>query len=181
MSLRNFIFTVCALAFFIFSCDPEALTPALNVQGDSGYTYSESRSQWLQMKEENGNSYEYTIGVISWTGDGNNTVLTIEEGKVVARKYEEFFMDPDTGVKTYGFRYSETGAEIGAHEKGAKPMTMDALYGICLAEYLVADPDNNTVYFNTDGQGIMTTCGFVPDGCADDCFVGINLFNFKWV
>ena len=67
MSLRKLLLPVCALAFFHTSCDLETLIPALNVQGDSGYTYSESRSLWLQMKEDNGDSYEYTVGVLSWT------------------------------------------------------------------------------------------------------------------
>ena len=181
MSLRKLLLPVCALAFFHTSCDLETLIPALNVQGDSGYTYSESRSLWLQMKEDNGDSYEYTVGVLSWTGDGNNTIITIDEGKAVARKYQEFFMDPDTGVKTDGFGYSETGADVGINEAGAKAMTMDELYGICLADYLVVDPENNTVRFETDGVGILTLCGFIPNGCADDCFVGINLSDFKWL
>lgn len=181
MSLRKLLVPVCALAFIHVSCDLEALVPALSVQGDSGFTYSESRSLWLEMKEDNGDSYEYTIGVLSWTGHGNNTVITIEEGKVIGRIYQEYFMDPDNGDKTDGFGYSETGVDVGSNEKGAKPLTMDDLYGICLAEYLVADPENNRVYFNTDELGLMVTCGFVPNGCADDCFQGISLSNFKWL
>ena len=111
MSLRKIILPVLALAFFHISCELEALVPVLDVQGDSGYSYSESKSLWLQMKEEKGNSYEYTVAVLSWTGDGNNTIITVEVGVAVARKYEEYFRDPDTGIKTIGFAYAETGAD----------------------------------------------------------------------
>lgn len=180
MSLRKLLL-VCVLPMFFTSCELETLAPALSMQGNSGYTYSESRTLWLQMKEDNGDSYEYTVGVLSWTGDGNNTIITIEEGKAVSRNYEEYFRDPDTGEKTINFEYSETGTEVGSNEKGAKAMTMDELYGICLADYLVADPEKNTVEFNTDEVGVMITCGFVPDGCADDCFVGFSLSDFKWL
>ena len=171
---------VCVLPFLILSCELESMVPALSMQGDSGYTYSESRSLWLQMKRDNGNSYEYSIDVTSWTGNGNTTTIIIQDGEAVGRIYQEYFMDPDTGIKNNGFGYSETGVDVGTHEAGAKPMTMDEIYGACLAEYLIADPENNTIYFDTDDVGLMILCGFVPDQCADDCFEGFMLSGFKW-
>lgn len=181
MSSLKFLLPVCAFVLLYISCDREAIPPALDVQGESGYTYSESKSKWLQMKKEKGDSYNYKVQEISWTGHGNNTLITIVNGKAVARTYQEFFMDPDTGSIENGYGYSETKVDLGKNEAGARPWTIDHLYSICLAEYLVVDDESNTIFFDTDEEGILTSCGFVPDDCADDCFTGITLVQFNWL
>tara|TARA_R110000851_G_scaffold279768_1_gene433063 strand:- start:472 stop:612 length:141 start_codon:yes stop_codon:yes gene_type:complete len=45
----------------------------------------------------------------------------------------------------------------------------------------VVDKEKNTLYFETEINGIMTLCGFVPNGCADDCYQGISIDSFEWV
>src|SRR5690606_37508708 len=132
-------FFVCLLSFLFISCHLDALAPGQDVKGESGFTYSESKSKWLQMKKEEGNSYKYRVYEISWTGHGSNTILTIENGIVTSRTYQEFFMDHDTGDIENGNSYHEVGIDVGSNQAGARPWTIDDLYGICIAEYLVVD------------------------------------------
>lgn len=179
---KNLLFTFVILTAFSFtSCDKDdVLAPHLLVKGESGISYLESKSSWHNMKQENGNSYEYTLEVISFTGHGNRTSMSIDNGKVMERSFMTFFLDPDTGDLEETPVYTETGAEVGSNSEGARPLTIDALYEICASEYLVVDAEDNMIYFDTNGEGVMSLCGYVPVGCADDCFEGITFSHFAW-
>lgn len=159
----------------------EAFAPHLNVEGESGYTYIESRSSWMALKKENGNSYEYSLEVLSFTGHGDRTTMTVDNGKVMKRNYLTFFRDPDTGEIEEQEVYTESGAEVGSNTEGARPLTIDALYETCASEYLVVDEEKNTIYFDTNSEGVISLCGYVPNGCADDCFQGITFSFFAWL
>ncbi|MGA9326262.1 MAG: hypothetical protein WBV47_09460, partial [Salegentibacter sp.] len=67
------------------------------------------------------------------------------------------------------------------HEEGAEALNIDELYDVCISKYLVVSPAENTVYFNTWGEGVISTCGYVPDGCMDDCFIGFEMSHFEWM
>ena len=75
--------------------------------------------------------------------------------------------------------YTEGHLNLGTHEKGADVLTIDQLYER-LAEYFT-DEENNTTYFETSPDGIVTLCGYVPDECVDDCFKGIRINAFAWL
>ena len=182
MIRKRLIPTVILAALFFGSCGlEEAFAPHLNVKGESGYTFIESRSSWKALKKENGDSYEYTLEILSFTGHGNRTTMSIENGKVIKRNYLTFFLNPNTGEMEEQEVYTETGEEVGSNSEGARPLTIDALYETCASEYLVVDTDKNTVYFDTNSEGVISLCGYVPNGCADDCFQGITFSYFAWL
>lgn len=99
----------------------------------------------------------------------------------MSRAYQEFTTDETTGEQEITETYSETKSNLGTHEKGAKPLTIDELYESCAGEYLIVDKEDNTIYFEATTEGLMTLCGFVPKGCMDDCFSGVNIDSFEWI
>ncbi|MFZ0489894.1 MAG: hypothetical protein WAM00_06610 [Salegentibacter sp.] len=153
------------------------------IKGDSGISYNDSKVLWEELKTTNGNSYNYTIRFLSFAGFGSNTTITVTEGVVTERRYEAFEQREAEGglIEEIVESYVETGADIGTHEEGAEALNIDELYDVCISKYLVVSPAENTVYFNTWGEGVISTCGYVPDGCMDDCFIGFEMSHFEWM
>ncbi len=141
--------------------------------------FNESLNKWEKLKAENGDSYTYQTQFVSWTGFRATTTLTIEEGKVVSRSYRETNSNQEVT-----FSYIETSAKdnLGSHKyRGASVLTIDDLYKNCIDQYLVVDESNNSIYFETDDNGLMTLCGYVPNNCMDDCFMGVRVSSFDWL
>lgn len=178
------MYTLIVLPFvlFFFSCSMDAIQENLTIEGEYGYDFRESKAAWDDLKKENGNSYKYTILEQSWIGTGSETTMEVLKGRVVARYYVAFEISDEDGTKTITDSYEETSMkELGRHSLGAPPFTMDELYRTCISKYLVADPDANEVFFETNEEGIMMLCGFVPLGCQDDCYRGISISFFSWM
>ncbi|RRD59750.1 hypothetical protein [Tannerella forsythia] len=153
--------------------------------------YENSRSQWADLKKAKGNSYVYRVSRSSWTGWSSYTDIQVENGAVTARRfYEVTPLQHADGSFRYkkegGFLcdttcvYTESVNDIGTHEQGDKPLTMDELYEV-YGKYLMVDRKQNTLYFKTDTQGILKLCGYFPNTCADDCFRGIHIESFRWL
>jgi len=159
----------------------DKLSVLSTLKGENGFTYNESLKQWTELKDINGNSYIYQTTFVSWTGFGSITELKIEEGIVTSRVYQEFKTNETNGQREIIDTYTETKTNLGSHDKGAYSLTIDDLYNSCASEYLTVDKENNTLYFETELDGLMTLCGFVPEGCMDDCFRGVKINSFKWI
>lgn len=157
------------------------LSALTSLKGENGLSYNESLNKWTDLKKVNGSSYIYQTTFLSWAGFGSTTELKIVDGKVTARIYEGFSTDEQTGERTITDSYEEDEETLGSHEKGATPLTIDELYNSCASDYLIVDIKNNTLYFETEINGLMTLCGFVPNGCADDCYQGISIDSFDWI
>jgi hypothetical protein len=175
------LLTLPFICFLILSCSMETVRDNMLVEGENGFNFVESKAQWKDLKKKNGNSYEYTIREQSWTGVGSDTRILVTRGKVTARYFTAFQMSDEDGSIEYTGGYEEVDKkDIGTHEEGAPPINIDGLYQTCLSKYLVVDPDSNTVYFDTNEEGVISLCGYVPIGCVDDCFEGINMSHFAW-
>ena len=177
------------LVFFLISLScqkddgqkDDQLAVLAKLKSENGLTYHESLSKWNGLKNKNGNSYIYQTTFISWTGFGNTTELKIVDGAVTSRTYQAFKTNKTNGQKEIVDSYFETQDKLGSHESGAAVMTIDELYDTCVKDYLVVDEENNTLYFETEKDGLMTLCGFVPKNCADDCFSGVSISSFEWL
>jgi len=164
----------------LWSCEEDS-SDYTSKKGNSGITYEESFSQWEQLKVINGDSYAFTVSSQSWTGYQSTTTLTVTDGHVTGRSYRAFSVSHPENEETIYEEWTETGDNLGRHANGVPLVTIDDLYETCLKDYLVADELNNTLYFNTDPTGIINTCGYVPDDCTDDCYIGINIDSFSWL
>lgn len=172
------------LIVILISCEKnnkDGLSVLTTLKGESGLSYNESLKQWTELKKQNGNSYIYQTTFVSWTGFGSTTELKIEDGIVTSRIYQEFETNATNGQHEIIDTFTETEDDLGSHEKGATPLTIDDLYNSCAGEYLIVDEENNTLIFEAELNGLMTLCGFVPIGCMDDCFRGVRINSFEWV
>lgn len=150
------------------------------VEGEHGLALEESYTQWTDLKKTNGDSYIYEVRFSSWAGFGHITKIKVEEGVVTSRAYEAYRTN-ESNEREITETYTETGAELGTNETGAKPATIDELYNSCASEYLIVDAEQNTIYFDAKLDGLMNICGFVPKDCADDCFTGVKIHAFNWI
>ena len=90
-------------------------------------TWQQSLAQWQQLKQQSGNSYQYSVVFSSWVGFGNKTTIKVIDDKVSRRDYYSW------GQKQNKLRqWSETSiSELGKHKEGAALKTMEQLYSDC--------------------------------------------------
>jgi len=144
-------------------------------------SFEASVRAWDRLKNEHNNSYEYTIIDSTFSGYKSKLVTTVTTGRVTRREFWETKKTSGGGFGPMEIDYIEAGRTIARNKKGGRPMTMDRFYINCAQKSLVVNQDKNTINFKTDGNGLLTICGHTPNGCADDCFEGIKISNFKWL
>jgi hypothetical protein len=72
--------------------------------------------------------------------------------------------------------WTETGAMVGTHKNTPANtyLTLDEVYAKVKNDWL-KKRSGTTTYFETKNNGMVSSCGYVTDNCADDCFNGINI------
>jgi len=150
-------------------------------ESDEGFSVGDSRNAWNELKDINGNSYVYESNISSLFGFGSITRITVINGQLTERSYQEYLLNDQLEITNTDINYSETEELIGSNEKGTPAHTIDELYNTCFSEYLIVDLDDNFIYFETDSIGLMNLCGFFPKNCADDCFEGIRISSFEFL
>lgn len=165
--------TVCTLIIFLFalafaSCKKETISHA----GD----YNSSYQAWAAFKDSSHNSYRYMVTDGSWTGYGTETLITVREGKVVGRSFVSKQIDRNgtAVVTTILEEWTESEDQLSTHDKGADPVTLDKIYEKAQQDWL-QKRENASIYFETRNNGMISLCGYVPDGCQDDCLRGITI------
>ena len=140
-----------------------------------------SLATWQALKAQNGDHYRYETSFGSFSGFGNTTTLTVQGETVVSRAYEAYRVDGNTGEKNVTESWTEVGAEVGSHEAGAAPRTVDDLYRVCRSEVLAQSPLENDFYLEFRDDGVLRTCDYVPKGCVDDCSRGVNITALEFL
>ncbi len=128
---------------------------------------AKSLAAWRAARDAHGSNYAYTSKTASFTGTYSQDTYIFAVGSLVAIEGERGVSVTDGG-KEVAERRSQALAEL--PETPAR--TMDDVYEYCRTEVLTKDPNANQVIFSTDARGILATCGYVPNGCMDDCFLG---------
>ncbi|MCF8716422.1 hypothetical protein JM658_16460, partial [Joostella atrarenae] len=171
--MNNKIYLIALLVFgcTLNSCDSDDL----EYQSE----FETSKKYWLDFKESSNNSYKYTVTNSSWVGNSSKTTISIKNGAVVQRDFELNIVEGTSEYNEFDeIEWTETGSEIGTHENGADPITLDEIYDKAQNEWLI-ERSNTTTYFETENNGMISTCGYVYDNCADDCFIGVNIKNIE--
>lgn len=137
--------------------------------------FAKSRDTWQDFKKESNNNYSYTVATYSWTGSSSNTVITVSNGVVAGRNFKAYRTDGQTGQKTEQESWTEIAATLNSHTGGAEAITLDAVYEKAATVWLKADPKQNTISFEAKNNGMISGCGYIPNGCMDDCFIGITI------
>jgi hypothetical protein len=160
-----------SLVVLLAACSKDTVSP-------SGVSYQQSLSNWYAYKYQLKNNYTYTVATYSWIGTRTETKLTVQSGKVTARDYKATRqIAQNSPVDSVYKAWTETAANLNTHGQyeGAEILTMDEVYTKAKNVWLKADVSANRVIFDTDSKGILSSCGYTPINCADDCFNGITI------
>lgn len=134
----------------------------------------DSYRSWTDFKASSGDSYRYTVYTGSWTGSTSQTIITVQSGKVTRRSYEIKTPGPGSNVLVVRDKWEEDELTLNTHTSGADAITLDAIYERAKTEWLI-ERDDATAYFEAKNNGMISTCGYTPDNCVDDCFRGIHI------
>lgn len=152
----------------------EAPSPSTDILDD----WRRSKETWAKMKARYGKDYDYVVGFYSWAGGVHRTRIGVRQGKVVSRAYREVFRGPKEGPLP--LRFEEDAESLGSHDRGAAPVTIDALYETCADEWLAERANGSKVLFQADTDGLLKHCSYSRPGCADDCNVGVSIDRIEW-
>jgi len=136
--------------------------------------YKRSLRAFEDFKKVSNNSYRYMVSNGSWTGFSSETIITVENGIVIGRSYVAKSVDYQLEKTEVHAEWEEDKETLGSHQEGFKPITLDEVYQKAKSEWLPKRKDAS-VYFESKNDGMMSSCGYVPNGCQDDCFTGVHI------
>lgn len=175
-SMKPGIYTITLFLFI------GIMLPSCDEDMEFGSAYNKSYQAWLGFKDSSGNSYRYTVNGHSWVGLNWETIITVTNGQVTQREFRYTFIAPgaDVTIPEEDLEWIETENELDTHESGpaADVQTMEQVYSKAKNDWLRARK-NIEAYFETENQGMISLCGYVPKGCADDCFRGIEIESIE--
>ncbi|MFV0564271.1 MAG: hypothetical protein ACK5NB_00405 [Flavobacteriaceae bacterium] len=170
MKNRIYAIALFCLVGLVSACDSD--------DDNTSNAYETSKQVWLNFKAENSNTYQYTATESSWAGYGWETTLTVENGIVTERHFKYTQTPLDHNLSEEELEWTETDDQIGSHENGAQPLTLDEIYTLAEENWLT-ERENATIYFETENNGMISICGYVESNCADDCFIGIKIKSIE--
>lgn len=76
--------------------------------------------------------------------------------------------------------WTEEAGELGTHEatSAGSLLTLDEVYDEARNDWL-KKRSNAKTYFEAKNNGLISSCGYVEDGCQDDCFRGIKIVSIQ--
>lgn len=172
MKIQFYVFSLL-LSIMLISCNKDDLFYE--------NSFDKSYEEWLIFKEASGNSYRYTVIGSTWVGASWETTVTVTEGEVTARSFKMTVSDElQAGTSEEDLEWTESGDEIDSHTDtpAAKIITLDEVYEKARTEWLTKK-DDVKAFFETDNDGMISTCGYIENNCADDCFIGINISSIE--
>lgn len=114
---------------------------------------------WQDLKAQNGSNYTIeSAREFSWHGVRWKTTLKIESDAVVQRSYliESLDWETDRWIKVDG--WTENKDQLGSHEGGLHPMTMEQIYGACEEILNQASDEVVTHLYPENGEGVLDGC-----------------------
>ena len=168
--MKRLLFLNALLMIAFYSCKKDNITHS----GD----FERSFYKWQVFKSTSGDTYSYQVITGSWTGYSTETTITVKQGKVTERSFLSKGYIDTSRVLTVIKEWKENENQLATHMEGAAPLTLDQIYAQAKSDWLLKR-DNATTYFETENNGMISSCGYVPNGCADDCFIGIYIKYIK--
>jgi hypothetical protein len=167
--MKRLLFCITIILIALSACKKDGIA--------YGFDYGRSYLAWQDFKKANGDSYSFQVTTSSWAGYGTETTITVKQGKIVERSYVAKLY-PSNGPVTILQEWKEDESSLGIHAAAAILLTMDEIYAKAKDEWLVKR-DNAETYFEAKNDGMISLCGYVPNGCEDDCFNGIRIKFIK--
>jgi len=172
----RFLFTLAGVLVMLGGCHRSCERDATGVDSDFADVplMEESRDTWEDWKATHGDSYRWSSCGSTMMGTVMRTTVVVEDGEVTERHFDHW-RGPGADSEVTPSSWTETGDELGSHDEGEDPRTMDELYSWCFDEYLVLPEDENSFHVQTFESGLIKMCGVFPHGCADACYQGVSL------
>jgi hypothetical protein len=138
---------------------------------------NKSYQTWLSYKSSIHNSYNYTQSYGSVFGYSTEIKIGVKDGKFISRHLIlTRYHANDTNKKDTLRQWHEDASSLNTHGiEAGNLLTIDDIYDQSRKVYLKADVKKNMVIFEANNNGILSSCGYIPNGCQDDCFNGINI------
>lgn len=172
--MKNWINLLFLTALFslVMSCD--------GINNDLVQQYNESLALFNEEKTKHP-AYEFTLTFSSMeSGFSRQTTFLVEDQKILKRVCQESKINWNTNEKELLDSWQENKDNIGSHENGHSPITLEQIYDN-LPKLIKVDTSQYYVYFSAEHKGIISSGGNFPKNCADDCFEGYTLQSFRWV
>lgn len=142
--------------------------------------YDKSYVAWSNFKSSSNNSYAYTEHFGSVFGSYTETKITVKSGIITTRKFVSGNYKPNTNVLIITKTWTENAGSLNTHgNEGFELLTLDQVYDKAKTVWLKADPKQNDIYFEYKNNGLISSAGFVPKGCQDDCFNGVSITDIN--
>ena len=167
--MKKIIFVL--LITFLFSCKKDEVP----VNGE----FEKSTQAWNTYKISINNSYSYITYISSVFGGYNETKIIVQNGKITSRIFKAGVYQLGTLQLDVNQAWTEDITNLNTHTNGAESLTLDDIYEKANKEWLTVDTKKNDVYFSTDTNGLIESCGYVTKGCQDDCFIGVKIKEIK--
>jgi hypothetical protein len=138
--------------------------------------FDDSYKAWSVFKRSSANSYTYTAFNGSVFGSYIETKFTINAGKITKREFLSGRYPPNADSLIINKQWVEDSSHLDTHGTEAHALlTLDAVYNKAKKDWLSVNKKDNDVYLEANNNGIISSAGYVPKGCMDDCFNGIHI------
>lgn len=164
------VIVILILTVFLSGCKKDAIS------GD----YDKSYAAWLNFKSSSRNSYTYTAYNSSVFGGYSETKFSVQNGTIILREFLSGYYKPNAKDLTIINSWTENSSSLNTHgNEGHELLTLDQVYDKAKTVWLKADPKQNDIYFESKNNDLISSAGFVPKGCQDDCLNGIYVKNIS--
>jgi hypothetical protein len=137
--------------------------------------YDKSYAALQAFKKTSDNSYSYIVYNGSVFGSHAESKIIVQKGKVMGRSFVSGHYDPGSTSLIVNTTWEESGSTLNTHEGGFEALTLDQVYARAKTQWLNVSKKDNDIYFEASNNGIISSAGYVPKGCQDDCFTGVHL------
>lgn len=143
--------------------------------------FDKSYKAWQSFKVVSNNSYRYTVTASTWVGASWQTTITVVNGEVTQRHFKYTSLAGlVANIPEEAQEWVEDEKSLNLHRStaAAEPLTLDEIYNTARNVWLTKRKDAKA-YFEAGNGGLISSCGFVPDNCQDDCFTGILIQSIE--
>lgn len=166
MNRNYYLFIMLLIASILTSCKKS------DIEHESDF--DKSYKKWQAFKTSSSNSYRYKTSFYSWVGNSSETTITVKNGKVVGRSYIAKSIKHPSNEVVVDQEWTEDETALKSHDQGGNVWTLDEIYEKAKTVWLVKRKDAK-ISLETKNNGMISSCGFIPDNCADDCFTGVSI------
>jgi len=166
MNRNNYLLIMLLIASVFSSCKKSDI----EYEND----FDKSFKAWQTFKASSSNSYRYKVYFASWVGYSHETTITVKDGKVVERAFIAKSIERPSNQTIVREEWTEDVNSLNTHPNGDATLTLDDIYHKAKNVWLLKRKDAE-VSLETKNNGMISSCGFVPHNCADDCFNGISI------